>query len=252
MTDELSTIPGTVIGYTRRGPVRLLAGGAPRDGDSVEDDTEDDGDGTEDDGTDDDGTDSDDAVSDNRRNETPESLKRALRRERGKVRAMAAKVAQMEAQMGHSTSKGKARRDAQRDAEADEEQIRTAARAQADAEWGARLLVSEAITELTAAGVKGNPRRVARMLELDEVTITGGKVDLDALRDAIEDLKEDSPELFRRTRNRPDADEDEEDDATPRSRRNGRTNTDLGRRTSAKSTGVSALEKALHSAVGIR
>lgn len=155
--------------------------------------------------------------------QSADALQRSLRRERAKVRKLVEEVSTLK-----GTSKRQTKRSATRDAAQDEEQLRQSItediRSQADSEWGARLVVAEAVTELLSKNVRGNPRRVVRLLNLEDVSVTNGKVDIDALQDAIEDLAEESPEYFKRRRSTRD-DEDEDDEPPARNQRRSRRST---------------------------
>lgn len=98
------------------------------------------------------------------------------------------------------------------------------------------IVRSEAKAALQSAGFRGSASRGVGMLNLKGIEVRDGEVDEDALLDAIEDLKEDSPELFgraRRTRRDSGRDRDygdDDDGYRPRESRATRSREQMSRR----------------------
>jgi hypothetical protein len=135
-------------------------------------------------------------------------LKNALKEERKRTRAFKSELSKL----GYTVNKDGTLVPPVNGGGKDDEDTRRTIREEADREWSQRLVQVEARAELTAAGFKGDPKRGARMLELDGVT----PGDTEALKEAIEDLKADSPSLFRKSRTRDGSDEDDEQDGHAR------------------------------------
>ncbi|MET8149385.1 hypothetical protein ACIBSW_34530 [Actinoplanes sp. NPDC049668] len=143
-------------------------------------------------------------------------LKSALREERKRARAYRSELTKL----GYVVGKDGALQAPQRKApDEDPEQLLQAAKDEANAEWGRYLVAVEARSELSNAGFLGDPESGVRMLDLDEIQVSNRSVDRAAVRDAIEELKEKSPRLFKRSRSRDDSDEEEEEQLNGRARR---------------------------------
>jgi hypothetical protein len=160
---------------------------------------------------------------------------KALREERKKARKLEAEIRKLKAAKPDASSAK------------NEDKIRDEIRAEIAREYGSQILSTEAEAELVAAGFKGNTTRGVKLLILDDIDFTDKEGRREAVRDAIAELREESPEFFRRTRTRDDAvDEDDE----PKARRQAPGSADLGRK-KAKSTGANPLEQALSQMVGL-
>lgn len=132
---------------------------------------------------------------------------KALRTERKKNRELQAQIWELKNGRSDSATSGK---------EANVDELRKTVRMELAQEFGLELAREKAVNVLTELGYRGNPERGAKILDLAS-TVVEGKVDASALRDAVEEWKEDEPQLFKRTRRA--ADEDEVDDDTPKARR---------------------------------
>jgi hypothetical protein len=190
------------------------------DTDDIDDDHDDDID--DDDERDDDDSDSgDDDNRRSRRNESDDknrekdtpSARRALRRERSRVRQLTAKIDQLSELMRKNgigsdaveKATRRTRTNGSRQEPVDVDAIRREVTEELTSKFredsNARSIASSAVLALGEAGYIGKARRGVRQLDLTGVTVDeDGNVDEDELLDAIEDLKEESPELFRPSR----------------------------------------------------
>lgn len=211
-----------------------------------------------DDDRDDDRDDRDDDREPRRR--ASRSAARALRRERQRSRALEERVDQLskliqKKGIGTEPNKDKV------DIEAMRKQLLEEVRAEVNGDANARILVTEAKSALREAGFVGDARRGVRLLDLDDIEVSSGRVNDDDLDDAIEALKEESPELFRRSsrtnrdntngrRRSRDADE-EYDDEEPRTRRTRRSATEgMSRERNGGGKPMNSMERALRDLVG--
>ncbi len=129
---------------------------------------------------------------------------------------------------------------------ADEDELRASIRAEVSNEMAVEVAREKAINLLTTEfGYKGNPERGVKNLDLSEFVVDG-KVDTQSLRDAVEDWKDEEPQLFRRTRS---TDADEDDEVPARRRNTGTSAADLGRKKAPK-VAQNPLEAALSQLVG--
>lgn len=186
----------------------------------------------------------------------------ALRRERNKTRRLEAEIAAIRKNgLGGESDK--------KTGDVDIDALKAELRSEYEEKLNANTLVSTAIAALAdpALGLKARPRRAVRLLDLESVDIVNGQVDEDSLLDAIEALRDDAPELFRRTRPRSDSgsrrsrhDDDDDDDEfddeadrnTRRSRpsRPARSEDNGSRRSGGRPKRLSGLEQALNSIAG--
>lgn len=250
----------------------------PDDIDTDDIDDEHDEDIDDDDERDDDDDDSDDGDSRRSRQKDTPSARRALRRERSKVRRLEATVNQLSETMRKhgigseqrvSTSR-RQRSNGQQEPTVDVDAIRREIEDKLETKYredsNARSIASAAVLALGEAGFTGRARRGVRLLDLAGVTVDDdGNVDEDELLDAIEELKDESPELFRpsrrnrtnrssngsngRQRDRDDDEEFEERDSTGASRRN--RSEGMGR-SRGGSQPKDSLERAIMAMVGSR
>lgn len=111
----------------------------------------------------------------------------------------------------------------------------------------AALLRTTATNVLLEAGLNTNvlsASDAARLLDLDEVTVDGGKVDMEELQDRVAALKEKTPRLFKVART-------EETDDEPRKARGPKGSADIGKQKSAGISKTSA-ERLVESYFGSR
>lgn len=203
--------------------------------------------------------DNDDDERDESREKVSRSAARALRRERANNRKLTAEVAELRKAIknggiGTEPDKNKV------DVEAIRKQIMEEVTQKVTADANARILVTEAKSLLKEAGFGGSAARGVRLLDLDGIPVTDGRVDEDELLDRIEELKEESPGLFeRRARSSRDTDrsrsngrrrrDDEDDDARDSSTRRTRTE-GMSRERNGGTQRMDSLERALRDAVG--
>lgn len=141
---------------------------------------------------------------------------RSLRRARAEeLRSLRDELAHLKAE--------KLEKDKPVDVDAISKKIRAEVAAEYEEKANAVVLATEAADALRQAGYKGNPKRGVRALDLSDVTIAKGVIDADALADAVEDLKLDSPGLFVKSRAASAADDDDEADSDGATRSRGRT-----------------------------
>lgn len=177
------------------------------DNENDDDTDENDPDGN-DSGNDDDGNDDDGKDDRKRRRNRPGSV----RRDRDRVRSLETKFDQLVKLIEKG---GLAVNVPKEDDKPDLDKLRKEIEAEVTGKANARVVRSEARAALREAGFRGDVARGVRMLDLDGIDVD----DPDAILDAIEDLKDDSPELFTRVRrNRPSRDDDDETDRGSRTR----------------------------------
>lgn len=176
-------------------------GGGGGDDFDVDDDTKDDGDdGTDDDGDDDDDTDDEDDDAPLNSEGKPvtkkdwEAVNKALRAARREAR---------QARRGRNkTDDGKDdKTDDGTDDKADETRIRAEAENAAMQTWKPVVVNERARAALKDAGLIGDPGRVLRLLDMDDIDVDlddSGKVTVDGLTEQVEDLRKDYPHLFRK------------------------------------------------------
>lgn len=199
----LSFAPGALLGYRKDGkPFYVIAGGASDDEfDSKMDDNEDDEDEKDEEDEEDEGDDEEDVKEEETKKETPKKkltpeqeenarLKQRLAKTRQESAARRKKIEQMtkeveEAKDGSETEKLK------REAAAE-------SRVEAEKEYQPWILELAASNALLAAGIKpGKEKRAIKLLPLDEIDFDVARRELSGIEDAVDELKEEWPELFK-------------------------------------------------------
>lgn len=207
----------------------VISGDQNMDRDGNDPDELDDSDDTDhdDDGSDDGRSDRDDndKDGDRRKRRNRPSLQR---RERDRVRSLETKLDGLI----QAISKGGLGVNADKDSKdtVDVDALRREVEAEVMGRTNQRLVVSEARSALKDAGFRGDASRGVRMLDLKGIDPD----DQDAILDAIDDLKDDSPELFGRVRrngrsSRSNRDDYDRDDDGPEDNRRQRESRGSGR-----------------------
>jgi hypothetical protein len=95
------------------------------------------------------------------------------------------------------------KKDDSRAREQERERIRLDAETESETKWKSKVVQNAARAALKEAGLLGDSKKLARLVDIDEVDVDeDGEVDEDSLAEQIEQIKEDYPELFSEDRDR--------------------------------------------------
>lgn len=158
----------------------------------------------------DDGNGDKDGDKDGDKNRRRKNRPGSVQRERNRVRTLEQKFDQLLAALGKGglATDVKDVNGGQGAQTVDVEAIKRDLTAQIQGQADQRVIRSEAKTALREAGFRGDVRRGVRMLDLEGIDAD----DEDAILDAIDDLKNDSPELFGRVRRQQSSERNRDDD----------------------------------------
>lgn len=203
-TPPISFAPGTLLGYRKDGrPFYLIAGGAPKEGEDKEFDTEmDDDEGKEDeDDKDDDEEDEEEVEEDKEDAKKEDPKKSAQEQEIERLKQRLAKTRRESAARRKKLEEMNRNSDAEvkKDGDDKEGAVREAKQAgysEAEEKYKGMLHAVAGRVALMEAGVKpAKAKRALKLIDFDDVEIDDDG-ELSGIEDAIEDLKEEWPELF--------------------------------------------------------
>lgn len=190
LADEIR--PGDLIGHTSKGtPVFAISGG------ESDDDPDDDGD--DDDDSEDDDDDSDDKDEDiTIKASEKKRMQSALAKRKAELKEARAEAARLKAEMEkNGKKKGKENDDDGPDEETVKSLREEGAKGRDDF-WRPLFIRKAAVAAIAAAGYNGkNPERMAKLLDVSDIEVDEDG-ELDGLEDAIRELKEEHPDLFKR------------------------------------------------------
>ena len=180
------------------------------------------------------------------------------RRQADRIKGLESKFDQLLSAIQRGGLAVNADKDSGKNGDLDVEALRKEIAGEIEGKANSRVIRSEARAALKEAGFRGDVKRGVRMLDLEGIDPD----DEDALIDAIEDLKEDSPELFSRSRRSRSVQEDRDDDEdggyrqressdrNSRSARPSRSREGMSRNRGESDSGGDPLTTALLSALG--
>lgn len=84
----------------------------------------------------------------------------------------------------------------------DEERLRARIESETIGVWKPLVVRGQASAALKEAGLIGEPKRLLKMLDMDEIDVDPDTGELDGLEEQVADLKREYPHLFRRSRSR--------------------------------------------------
>lgn len=215
-TAPISFAPGTLLGYRKDGrPFYLIAGGAPKDDEEFDSNM---GDG-EDDKEDDEDVEDEEEDDDDKEDEDKEDDKSKVK-EDPKKSAQEQEIERLKQRLAKTRRESAARRkkleevnrnndaDAKKDGDDKESAVREAKQSgytEAETKYKGMLHAVAGRVALMEAGVKpAKAKRALKLIDFDDVEIDD-EGELIGIEDAIDDLKEEWPELFV-----PEKDEDDE------------------------------------------